>query len=53
MSKPGWNMTAFAEKGYVTGTVKSVDASAGRVTVAFDSAGEKTLATRLAKMEMI
>lgn len=35
------------------GTVKAVDAAAGRVTVAFDAAGGKTLATRLAKLEVI
>lgn len=35
------------------GTVKTVDSTAGRVTVTFDVEGEKTLATRLAKLEII
>lgn len=35
------------------GTVKSIDSLTGRVVVAFDAAGEKTLATRLAKLEVI
>lgn len=35
------------------GSVKSLDTAAGRVTVSFDAAGEKTLAIRLAKLEII
>lgn len=35
------------------GTVKSIDSRTGRVVVAFDAAGEKTLATRIAKLERI
>lgn len=35
------------------GTVKAMDPSAGRITVAFDLVGEKILAIRLAKLEVI
>lgn len=35
------------------GAVKSLDAASGRVTVDFDNVGEKTLAIRLAKLELI